>query len=135
MGVPGKLEPTLVGFGIISSSAPAATPEPNLISVLPSVLIKVLNRLDVFTSFNKNGAKFLPLTKSGELFSVFWKSAYTVSCAKNGTSYQLFPSLSVTEIISKTGEFVSATLLYFSAAPNVIYSVVVFPLTAFYFFL
>ena len=36
LGVPGKLEPTLFGFGIIYSSDPAATPEPNLISVLPS---------------------------------------------------------------------------------------------------
>ena len=90
----------------------------------------VLNLLFVLTSFKRNGAKLLPSTKSGEFFVLFWKSEYTVSCAKNGTSWYLLLSLSVTEIISNTGLFSNAILLYFSAAPNDTASVTIVPLTA-----
>ena len=46
-------EPTLSGFGIISSSALSLTPEPNLNSVLLSSRTLVVNLLAVLINFNK----------------------------------------------------------------------------------
>ena len=46
-------EPTLSGFGIISSSGLSLTPAPNLNSVFPSGLLYVVNLLDTLFSFNK----------------------------------------------------------------------------------
>ena len=43
LGLPGKLEPTLVGFGIISSSGLSDTPAPNLIIVLSFSSINVMS--------------------------------------------------------------------------------------------
>ena len=50
-GDPGKLLPTLSGFGINSSSGVTKVPAPNLNSVFLSVLTYALNLFDVFNRF------------------------------------------------------------------------------------
>ena len=48
-----KDEPTLSGFGVISSSGFVLIPEPNLNSILLSSRTLVVNLLDALISFNK----------------------------------------------------------------------------------
>ena len=50
-GLPGRLEPTFVGLGIISSSGLLETPAPKRMSVSSSSFINVVNLLAVFLSF------------------------------------------------------------------------------------
>ena len=117
------------GFGIISSSAFVDVPAPNRNSVLPSLLIYRVKRLAVFTNFNKKGAADEFADTSGEftlLFSTSWK---TVSCAKKGTSYQLFPSSSIHEVTSITLSLLKIILSNFTASPKTKSSEVLNPLS------
>ena len=130
LGLPGKLEPTVSGFGMSSSSGVSETPAPNLINVSSFWLIKVVNLLDVFFSFSKYGDTFLSTTKLGELSTLFSISSKIVSLAKESTSYQLLPSLSTQEIISIMSFCGNLICLYFSALANVKLLVVTVPLWA-----
>ena len=53
LGLPGKLEPTLSGFGIISSSGLSDTPAPNLRNVFSFSSIKVVNLFGTFRNFKR----------------------------------------------------------------------------------
>ena len=50
---------------------------------------------------------------------MFEMDSKTVSCAKKGTSYHLFPSESVTDKISTTLELLKTAVLNYSALPKV----------------
>ena len=78
LGLPGKLEPTLVGFGTISSSGLSDIPAPNLIIVLSFSSMTVVNLLDTFLSLRIYEADSLSPTEDGslaELFSILKKSS------------------------------------------------------------
>jgi hypothetical protein len=60
----------------------------------------VTKRFAVFLNLSKLGAELLYGDNSGSFSSKLGTDSNIVSCAKYGTSYQLSPSVSVTEIIS-----------------------------------
>ena len=100
VGLSDKFEPMLSGFGIISSSGLSLTPAPNLNSICASGLLKVVNLFDALFNLSKKGTLAEYSASAGSLSETFSVSSNTVSCAKESTSYQVFPSLSTQLITS-----------------------------------
>ena len=122
--------PTLSGFGTISSSLLSDTPAPNCNSKRLSLRNLVINRFDDFLNFNKLGDDDLYATKSGSFSKRLGIASNTVSCAKYGTSYQLSPSDSVSDITSIIFVSGNTTLSYAIGLLNVNLDVFTSPDTA-----
>ena len=75
-------EPTLSGFGNISSSAAEDTPAPNCTCISPSSVILVIYLLGTFFNFNSAGVSLLNAEYVSEYAAVFGLSSNTVSCPR-----------------------------------------------------
>ena len=120
----------MVGFGTNSSSLLSDIPAPNCNSKRLSLLKRVIKRLAVFFNFNKLGDDDRYIDKSGSFSAKLGIDSKIVSCAKYGTSYQLSPSDSVTEIISIIFVSGKTILSYATGALNVNVAVFTSPDTA-----